>query len=92
MMELMPINRWAMTDEDDVDVLCDVGLDGFKIMNSEGTESLHAYTLYDIRQWSWSSTMLILHLEEKNVRLSACEDTVKAVAEVLLVKCHQLAK
>ena len=78
-------------------VVCQIGLDGLVVLNSDGQRTLRKYPLNHISRWALRSPNLVLYtktpvdVEERTVTLQGSEHTIRSVLDTLTCSCMQCA-
>lgn len=76
-------------------VTVQIGLDGLKVMNREGTRTMRSFDLKHITRWQSSGGSLILYtrtpvdLEERQVTLQGDSTTIRNCLDTLTCSCMQ---
>ncbi len=76
-------------------VVVQLGLEGLRIMNADGSRLLNSYELSHISRWALRGTSLVLFtktpvdVEERQLTLQADEHTIRNVLDMLTSCCMQ---
>jgi hypothetical protein len=76
-------------------VVCNIGLDGLRVVAAEGGRTLKSYPLNNISRWSAQETNLVLYTktpsdsEERTLTLQGDESTIRSLLDTLTCCCMQ---
>ncbi len=76
-------------------VTVQIGLDGLKILNLDGTRTMRSYELQHISRWNHNSDSLLLYtktpvdVEERQLTLTADSRTIQNALDTLTCSCMQ---